>query len=537
MDRTRNSRTAPVDGPRDLPSDNAFPAGSQSPSSTQLRKSKRSFSGCRKCREKKVKCDETHPRCKRCIRFGRKCDYTPLPRKPYTRRTIVPTVVETSSQDDEDSPLWLESSYFSASSPGPWSSAAGLSQECAQVLTPFDHGAIQAFRCLLPLEGDSGPPEYSGPNMIWTLACRRSEGEIELERILAALWLMIIYELKFGDGCGVGLSAHLQGVGSLVTGQLHPIQLHEESSLHDLQSIEEELERDVNLQLTTEGVCRNLSPLSCRIMVWMALFDGGAVMNGLSGAFDEMLGRQLPRTAVSPVEARLEYMKALQQRSSLVGRYIWGRSYPQQYLVDDLQNCQLSCLYTELGQLRFLLGTLIDKEYRTGSSDHDGRKAIANGIKVVGVRYRELLQTANHLDAIGQDSQKHFAAMSRFVIAFYHAVVLCFLRVIKGDGPSNLSQRESIQQIISLALKAYRHHGQRFMTRLAWSLFVTAIESDDMIHREWILERFNGLTERGENYRRAREALLIAFKEQEVTDKRISYTALLHRSDVQRFII
>jgi hypothetical protein len=35
---------------------------------------------------------------------------------------------------------------------------------------------------------------------------QRSEGEIEFERILAALWLMVIYELNFGDGCAVGLS-------------------------------------------------------------------------------------------------------------------------------------------------------------------------------------------------------------------------------------------------------------------------------------------------------------------------------------------
>jgi hypothetical protein len=83
---------------------------------------------------------------------------------------------------------------------------------------------------------------------------------------------------------------------------------------------------------------------------------------------------------------------------------------------------------------------------------------------------------------------------------------------------------------------AYRYHGQRFMIRLAWPLFVSVIYSDGMIHLEWILERFDGLMEPGENYRRARGAL-VTFKEQEVTEKRISYTALLRRGNAQRVMI
>lgn len=44
------------------------------------------------------------------------------------------------------------------------------------------------------------------------------------------------------------------------------------------------------------------------------------------------------------------------------------------------------------------------------------------------------------------------------------------------------------------------------------------------------------LMEPGENYRRARGAL-VTFKEQEVTEKRISYTALLRRGNAQRVMI
>ncbi|KAL2208070.1 hypothetical protein CC79DRAFT_1368922 [Sarocladium strictum] len=46
----------------------------------------RSRAGCWTCREKKVKCDETRPQCRRCVRLHRPCDYEPRSRKPYTRR-------------------------------------------------------------------------------------------------------------------------------------------------------------------------------------------------------------------------------------------------------------------------------------------------------------------------------------------------------------------------------------------------------------------------------------------------------------------
>lgn len=46
----------------------------------------RSHNGCRTCRQNKVKCDEASPKCGRCFRLHRNCDYTPRARKKYTRR-------------------------------------------------------------------------------------------------------------------------------------------------------------------------------------------------------------------------------------------------------------------------------------------------------------------------------------------------------------------------------------------------------------------------------------------------------------------
>lgn len=66
-----------------MPADCASPASS--PDSLQQdcksRSAPRSRHGCWTCRKEQVKCDEQQPRCARCIRLQRHCDYVPRPRK------------------------------------------------------------------------------------------------------------------------------------------------------------------------------------------------------------------------------------------------------------------------------------------------------------------------------------------------------------------------------------------------------------------------------------------------------------------------
>ncbi|KAI1802314.1 hypothetical protein F4811DRAFT_563300 [Daldinia bambusicola] len=56
-----------------------------------LRKKRRphrkSRSGCRNCKNRKVKCDEVKPTCSSCTRFSLHCDFSPLPLKRYQRTT------------------------------------------------------------------------------------------------------------------------------------------------------------------------------------------------------------------------------------------------------------------------------------------------------------------------------------------------------------------------------------------------------------------------------------------------------------------
>lgn len=75
------------------------------------------------------------------------------------------------------------------------------------------------------------------------------------------------------------------------------------------------------------------------------------------------------------------------------------------------------------------------------------------------------------------------------------------------------------------------------MHHFTWPLFVAAMESDDPVHRAWILERYQILSKQGQNYHRANEALKAAFAEQRMNERRVSFLELVRRDDLDRFVI
>ncbi|KAI8711898.1 Zn(2)-C6 fungal-type domain-containing protein [Fusarium sp. LHS14.1] len=550
------------------------------PTSTfPIRKTPRSRTGCQKCRENKVKCDETHPRCGRCTRLDRECDYTPRPRKKYTRKDRGHHPSPGPSPSTQSESVQGRLSSVASSPAGPPSS---VSPECARVLSPLDHAVIHYFRFTLPTLVDSKPPEHSGPAIVWVLAekdpmvmhsvcalagrklCEREafpadeararlslavehytaglrllhgavqdgDRSSDMNYILATLWLTMAYEQQFGDGCGVGLSAHLQGAASLLRGRIR---------------------QDLEVVLTKGGLSGDgdgwlqealelegaISPLTCRLIVWIALVDGGAAINGLGGAFNKLLGQCLFDQDKDSVISWLKGFNALQRRSDLVNAEVLAPLYSQGELVEDLQSSHLFCLQAESGQLRFILSELSTIASLHADDLETQTQAAGCAIHDVGTRYSELLRTASLLNLQEMDSlrQTRFVINLRFIASLYHPVVLCFSRISHEKAALTSKQRLALREIMSLASKAHKDQGDEGMIRFAWPLFVAALESDDMIHRSWILERYDALAARSENFRRARDALHVAFHEQELNGLPVVYTELVRRGDIDRFVI
>ncbi|KAI0197596.1 hypothetical protein F4808DRAFT_294113 [Astrocystis sublimbata] len=75
------------------------------------RSHKKSRAGCGRCKQRKIKCDEVHPRCGNCMKHGVPCDFEhPNLRDTYTPKpssddaTTTPTIITTAATDDTSRP-------------------------------------------------------------------------------------------------------------------------------------------------------------------------------------------------------------------------------------------------------------------------------------------------------------------------------------------------------------------------------------------------------------------------------------------------
>ncbi|GAB7333648.1 hypothetical protein MBLNU13_g05206t1 [Cladosporium sp. NU13] len=459
-----------------------------------------------------------------------------------------------------------------------------LPPECVRILWPCDSSAIDFFRFVLPSLVDNRDTMYSGPGMIWMLAQRhpmvlhmvcalggrrwcemnhRLANEVEemktkaighygdglrllatavqpdqdsirfpdLKYVLATLWLMISYELKFGDGCCTGLETHLQGVTSIL--------LQQSDSLHSLlkprsNSLSDDDAQYYDLSAPDADFGRPC-PISCQILVWIASADGAAVLNGFGGAFGRLLGDSEWNISEKNSQSRLESLRMLQQHAIPAKRILWGRTYPHMELLEDLRCTKLLCLEAEIGQLRFMVGVLVGVENRDGRVEASQIQAVMLAIRDVGSRYRELIQLADQLELPDGSPQGNFVIEVRSIVAFFHAVKICFLRVTHRNIPLTSEERLILKEIMSLTFKIYKDRGERALMRIAWQLFVVAIESDDAIYRLWITERFDRLTAYGENFRRASSVLHLTA--QPLDGKKFSYLDIFRGDCPQRFLL
>lgn len=594
-----------------------------------LHNKSRSRRGCWTCRQRKVKCDEERPSCRRCVRLGRLCDYEPRQRKAYTKKQ--PThrqpedEIESTPQGHSHrtnlrsllvpSPPGLEAPGIQSRHPAqdnqgeegrshfltprdqvsnhvesPIADGEWLSRACCAILSSSDHAAIRCFRFVFSPTQDTKDPIFSIPAIVWTLAQRNTmvlhmvcavggqelaylhgtteeeseEGDeeaqppqsriaehygaalrllataihnivemVELDYILGTLWLMVVYEQKYGDGCGSGLTIHLRGAGYLLQGRL--------------QNLGRIIGRSKPCVFDDEGAmsprncgpedCWQISGFSSRMIVWISFLDGGAALNGLGGGFNELLGEAMDGLAEDKVMSLIQGFRTIHRHSHAAFQETWGASYPQTQLLEDLEIRHMFYLYGECGQLRYLLSKVAVADWHDNPNSKAYLKRVACALNDVAMRYGDILEVASSLQLVEGCPRHRYVTNIRFVVPQYNAVLLCFFRISRRRAPLNHRQRGAIRVILDLAHQAYSDAGEEGILKVAWPLFVAALETDEPVHRAWILERYQVLSTQGQNYRRANEALKAAFAEQRMNERRLDFLQLVRRNDLDRFVI
>ncbi|KAL7808187.1 hypothetical protein V8C26DRAFT_413812 [Trichoderma gracile] len=514
-------------------------------------KSRRSKKGCYTCRIKKVKCDEVRPRCERCVRLRRLCDYEP--KMKHNDLLALSRGYMLALESSKSLPTWARRAALTRALALPAQLPAFPGSASSLNLTSADHEAIRYFRTTFARIHHTKNPDYSLFSIIFTLAqdepmvmhallalggheieFRRnsiSDGsdsssqvversrdrwtpvqhysaalglladvignaddgrQLELDPICAVLYLMLVYEQKYGDGTCSGLSNHLAGAALIVK--------------HRCQRLSEQIARRgwqgtpvlSRMQPESQTQEPGLSLFVIRLLVWIALCDATAATFGLGGQFNSEL-----KDIMGPDDASsISGFDVLHRYSNSLYRSMWGDTYPQVELLDDVENRDIFAFLCASMQLRSMVAELA----KLGPAEVELRlPAVESAFRQVDLRYGELLEVASDL-SLSTDNSHRLVANIRAFIPIYHAAKLELLRVIRRNGITakmELVPEAHITAIIDLAIQADKHQGVEGMIRVAWPLFVVALETNSVVHQRWILSRFLAMSSYSKNLERA----------------------------------
>ncbi|KAE8317648.1 hypothetical protein BDV41DRAFT_572527 [Aspergillus transmontanensis] len=165
----------------ELQSDAHQASSPHSPRSYEGRRAPRSRNGCWTCRTKKVKCDESRPQCRRCLRLKLLCDYTPRRKAFKIGRQIVQSqrrrpAADTASTDSvpRASPTseWFQSllRQDEAKSIPTFHIPVPATSTSSVALTASDHEAIRYFRTTFAKLHHTKNPDYSLYSIMFKIA-------------------------------------------------------------------------------------------------------------------------------------------------------------------------------------------------------------------------------------------------------------------------------------------------------------------------------------------------------------------------------
>jgi hypothetical protein len=120
----------------------------------------------------------------------------------------------------------------------------------------------------------------------------------------------------------------------------------------------------------------------------------------------------------------------------------------------------------------------------------------------------------------------------RAIVPMYYAIILDFKRLTAFDDPMDERQCYALQEIMNLCFQDFTHGGNQPNLRVAWPLFMAALETKDMLQQKFILERFEEFRLYGKNYERAYRFLVTAIPMQRRHGKRIDIRVQMEQSDL-----
>ncbi|OBT42435.1 hypothetical protein VE00_06054 [Pseudogymnoascus sp. WSF 3629] len=517
-----------------------------SPNSCDFRSNR--CKGCGTCLKRKLKCDEQRPKCRRCTSLKLDCEWTARTRKPRTvskakgdtaQRSIrlieskedIPQDDALSRSDSEPSTVqasanhqvlnWLLDGNTSSTPSTPNfapSISPSLSTEhipCANslLLSPRDRRCFEYFPSCTMVTAYLKPWRWSNLSYIYrntaakdpivmrmilamsgsemhrlqkggcddsediglhhyNLAVRdlstalgkehTDDPKQRLERLLAALLFMVDYEVRFGYSRH-HLRLHLEGARSLYASFEKSIMDSEQSGT--VATVDDE----------ENGGDSHLSLLSSLLLLWISYIDA----IGGQGLSSQSLLSQISQSSLPSIK-----LERLYRRARISGRHCWGEEYPEDAILDDVENYR---------PLEFLHHGLLMRSriWQLAVARHAGKDGVETPESLfeelieLGERYQDLILTSR-LSGAGQ--YRRVYATIRCAASVYWADVLFHRITLRKQQTPTKIHRTAVSSIMQIAHTDYGRDKSTLAMQV-WGMFMAGVETEDGIHRDWILER------------------------------------------------
>lgn len=279
------------------------------------------------------------------------------------------------------------------------------------------------------------------------------------------------------------------------------------------------------------------SIFAARMFVWITGVDASAASYGLGGKLSSSLNDIMSHMGDNNEGRRVCcWLYGLHHYSKSLFRQVWGPAYPQAELLDDYENQEVFDLLGDCFQLRYKAAELASSYGKDTAAAKENTIQLERALRAIGAKYASLLELASALTLDESDTRRLISNIC-FIVPQYHAVVLSLLRITRFHEKLGNRQRQAMREILNLAFQGFKRGGLIGVLRITWPLFMVGLETDDLVHREWILTRFRELRRFGKNYARAYRFLERALEEQARLGHRVDIIAFLESGDFERFVI
>ncbi|KAJ5159384.1 uncharacterized protein N7482_006388 [Penicillium canariense] len=287
---------------------------------------------------------------------------------------------------------------------------------------------------------------------------RRRVSVSELETIFATMFLMITYEWYFGHSVR-HLQLHLDGVRSLLVS--HP-QLFRLKDVTDVF-----LSPEDDSPSSEDAAVSTVSFIPEQFLLWVLYIDASCRPMGLTESlYDYVMQSNNP--ALHPDH--------LHRCARLWGRCFWGEQYPDQEVLDDIENYRaLELLHAGFCFRHRTWGVLV--ESGTGSDTTESL-------------FRELISTRDKFSDLFITAKFAGTVSARHCLSSPTAL---------RRRPAFPLHRQATTGIVDIARKQFASDPQ-LLRRLHWPLLMAIIETDDPSHRTWLRQRLFELRDHHSEY-------------------------------------